>query len=174
MITDSERHMIAARGLLGAALVSGFVAVGCHSQSGPTGAAPGTTHTAKAIDACSMLSAQDISALLGTAVPGKSNNKDPDMGNCSWENPTTLESVSVEIGNSGTARNNTLRPPEAGVPDVTKPGPDGMRLMGGGMVEFAAGNRSNTVQVAVLKLSAEQANSAAINLARKIAPQVPQ
>lgn len=49
-----------------------------------------------------------------------------------------------------------------------------MRLMGGGQVEFAAGNRVNTVQVAVLKLSPDQANSAAINLARKIAPQVPQ
>jgi hypothetical protein len=49
-----------------------------------------------------------------------------------------------------------------------------MRLLGGGQVEFAAGNRVNTVQVAVLKLSPDQANSAAINLARKIAPQVPQ
>ncbi len=39
--------------------------------------------------------------------------------------------------------------------------------------EFAAGNRVNTVQVAVLKLSPDQANSAAINLAKKIAPQVP-
>ncbi len=37
-----------------------------------------------------------------------------------------------------------------------------------------AANRVNTVQVAVLKLSADQANSAAISLARKIAPQVPQ
>ena len=48
-----------------------------------------------------------------------------------------------------------------------------MRLMGGGEVEFAAGNRVDTVQVAVLKLSPDQANSAAIDLARKIAPQVP-
>jgi hypothetical protein len=96
------------------------------------------------------------------------------MGDCSWENPSTLESVSVQISNPGTAQNNKLPPPEAGFPDASKPGPDGMRLMGGGQVEFAAGNRVNTVQVAVLKLSPDQANSAAINLARKIALQVPQ
>jgi hypothetical protein len=50
----------------------------------------------------------------------------------------------------------------------------GMRFMGGGAVEFTTGNRSNTVQVAVLSLAADQTNSAAVNLARKIAPQVPQ
>jgi hypothetical protein len=49
-----------------------------------------------------------------------------------------------------------------------------MRFMGGGAVEFAAGNRDNTVQVAVLRMSADQANSAAVELARKITPQVPQ
>lgn len=172
MIVD--RRVIARRALLGAALVSSFLAAGCHSPGSPPIAAPAPTHTVQPIDACSMLSPQDISALLGSSVPGKSTNKDPEMGNCSWENPTTQESVSLEIGNPGTARNNTLRPPEAGFPNVAKPGPDGMRLMGGGLIEFPAGNRSNTVQVAVLRLSADQANSAAIDLARKVSPKVPQ
>jgi hypothetical protein len=121
-----------------------------------------------------MLSGQDISALLGVTVQGKSTNTDPEMGGCTWDNPSTQESVSVQISNPGTARNNVLAPPEPGFPDPTTPGPDGMRLMGGGTVEFAAGNRSNTVQVAVLRLSADQANSAAVDLARKITPQVPQ
>lgn len=163
-------------GLAGAVVALSCAVVGCQSNSGPTGSSPGpsTTHTATAIDACSMLSPQDISAVLGVAVPGQSTNTDPEMGNCRWENPATEESISVEISNPGTARNNTLPPPEAGFPDPTTPGPDGMRLMGGGQVEFAAGNRSNTVQVAMLKLSAEQANSAAIDLARKITPKVPQ
>ncbi|MGA8546119.1 MAG: hypothetical protein WB785_12780 [Mycobacterium sp.] len=163
--------------LAGAAVALSGPVAGCQSQSGPSGpsnAVPNTTHTAMAIDACSMLSPQDISGVLGVTVPGKSTNKDPEMGNCAWENPTTEESVSVEIGNPGTARNNTLPAPEAGFPDPTTPGPDGMRLMGGGQVEFAAGNRSNTVQVAMLKLSPDQANSAAVDLARKITPKVPQ
>jgi hypothetical protein len=160
-------------------------AAGCQSQgghsgtSGGAGPAPGSqassaAHTANPIDACSMLSSQDISALLGVTVQGKSTNKDPEMADCTWENPSTQESVSVQLSNPGTARNNILPPPESGFADATTPGPDGMRFMGGGTVEFAAGSRDNTVQVAVLRMSADQANSAAVDLARKITPQVPQ
>jgi hypothetical protein len=178
LVAATHRLMITAVALC-------WAAAGCQSQSGPSsnsgGAGPasgsqasGAAHTANPIDACSMLSPQDIAALLGVTVQGKSTNTDPDMGDCTWENPSTQESVSVQISNPGTARNNILPPPEPGFPDPTTPGPDGMRFMGGGSVEFAAGNRSNTVQVAVLRLSADQANSAAVDLARKITPQVPQ
>jgi hypothetical protein len=164
-----------------AATTLGCALAGCQShgtgQSAPgstsAGGAGGTSRAAKPIDACSMLSPQDVSGLLGVTVAGKSNGKNPQLGDCSWENPSTLESISIQISNPGTAVRNTLPPPPAGMPDMSKPGPDGMRLMGGGMVEFAAGNRVNTVQVAVLRLSADQANSAAIDLARKISPQVP-
>ena len=158
-------------------MVLSCAAVGCQShganQSALASSAGGTTNGAKPVDACSMLPPQDISRLLGVTVQGKSTGKDPQMGDCSWENPSTLESISLQISNPGTARNNTLPPPEAGFPDPSKAGPDGMRLLGGGQVEFAAGNRVNTVQVAVLRLSPDQANSAAIDLARKISPQVP-
>ncbi|QZA05842.1 hypothetical protein K3U94_12170 [Mycolicibacter heraklionensis] len=123
------------------------------------------------IDACAMVPAQDIAALLGTTVQGKSTSIRPDMGECTWENRETYESVSLEIGNPGTAPNNTL-PPVDPVYGFT-PGPDGMRYMGSGQVGFAAGDRSNTVQVAVLRLSAEEANAAAVDLAHKIAPKVP-
>lgn len=162
-------------------MVAGCAVASCQShagtasgqQGGSAGAAPSERATAKPIDACSMLSPQDISGLLGVTVQGTSTGKDPQMGDCSWENPATMESISLQISNPGTARNNTLPPPEAGFPEPSKPGPDGMRLLGGGQVEFAAGNRVNTVQVAVLKLSSDQANSAAIDLARKISPRVP-
>ena len=163
-----------------AAVLLCSAAVGCQSQGssgsavGP--AAPTTTVAvagATAIDACSMVSAQDITALLGAVVRGTSTNNDPEVGNCTWTNPATQESVSVEINIPDTARNNTLPPPESGFPDPTTPGPDGMRFLGGGEVEFAAGNRTNTVQVAVLHMSTDQANSAAVDLARKIAPKVP-
>jgi hypothetical protein len=168
-MTPTFKHLV---------VVMAMAAAGCQShpgnQAAPASSAAGTSQKAKPIDACSMLSPQDISGVLGVTVQGKSTGKDPQMGDCSWENPTTLESVSIQISNPGTARNNKLPSAEPGFGDPTKPGPDGMRLMGGGQVEFAAGNRVNTVQVAVLKLSPDQANSAAINLARKIAPQVPQ
>lgn len=111
--------------------------------------------------------------MLGAPATGVSTGKDPDQGDCMWTNTATDESVSLTISNPGTALNDKLPPPAAGFPDPSTPGPDGMRYMGGGGVEFAAGNRVNTVQVAVLRLSAEQANAAAVKLAHEIAPQVP-
>lgn len=156
-------------------LVSACGSSGTSTTAGSTAASQPAATTrsngVKRIDACSMLSPQDISPLLGVAVSGVSTGKTPDMGDCTWTNTATEESVSLTISNSGTARNNTL--PAPSFPDPGTPGPDGMRYMGGGTVEFAAGDRTNTVQVAVLRLSTDQANAAAVNLARKVAPLVP-
>lgn len=157
-------------------------AAGCSSSgsdSATASVAPGTaaassaSDSAVAIDACALVSAEDISALLGGTVEGKSTTTDPELPGCIWENPTTYESVSVEIGNSDTAVNGTLPPPEPGFPEVGTPGPDGMRFLGNGLVEFAAGGRSNTVQVAVLSMAGDEANAAAVELARKIGPRLP-
>ena len=155
---------------------------GCSSQSSvgdgnaeAGGASPTASVAADsaAIDACALLSAQDISALLGTAVAGRSTSTDPTMPGCIWENPDTYESIAVEVGNPGSAANNTLPPPEPGFPDVGTPGPDGMRFLVPGQVEFPAGGRSNMVQVAVMAMSDEEANAAAVDLARKIGPLIP-
>jgi hypothetical protein len=135
-------------------------------SSGPP--APGTP-----IDACKLVSADDIAKLLGNPVEGRSIGG-PDTPACTWENRDTYESVTVEIGNPGTAANGTLPPPEPGFPEVGTPGPDGMRFLATGMVEFPAGGRSNTVQVAVLDLMGPDADNAAVDLARKIGPQLPQ
>jgi hypothetical protein len=165
--------------VLSAALCCAVGACGSGSDSsssktsGNASSSAAASTSAGAIDGCSLLSPDDISALLGTTVQGKSTSTDPQMPACTWENPESYESVSLEIGNPGTAPNNTLPPPEPGFPEVGTPGPDGMRYLGGGQVEFPAGSRSNTVQVAVLKLSADDANAAAVDLARKIGPKIP-
>jgi hypothetical protein len=146
------------------------------NTSAPRGS-QGTTASAaveNAIDACSLLSVDDVSTLLGTSVEGKPTGTDPSLAGCIWENPTSYESVSVEIGAPNTAANNTLPPPEPGFPEVGTPGPDGMRFLGNGLVEFAAAGRSNTVQVAVLSMSADAANAAAVELANKVGPQLSQ
>lgn len=140
-------------------------------QSPPLSAAPAAE---TAIDACTLVSADDITKLLGAPVEGRPLGNDPEMPACTWENQETYESVTVEIGNPGTVVNGTLPPPEPGFPDVGTPGPDGMRFLGSGMVEFPAGGRSNTVQVAVLALLGPDADNAAVDLARKIGPQLPQ
>lgn len=125
------------------------------------------------IDACALIPAADITALLGTSVPGKPTSTTPGTGACMWENQDTYESVTLEIGSPGTAPNNTLPSTDPGFPDGSTPGPDGMRYLGSRQVEFPAGNRSNTVQVAVLKISSDEANAAAVDLARKVGPKVP-
>jgi hypothetical protein len=127
-----------------------------------------------AIDACSLILAEDISALLGVTVEGISTSDDPDLAACLWENPDNYESISLEVGAPGTAVNNALPPPEPGFPEIGTPGPDGMRFLDNGQVEFAAGGRNNSVQVAVLSMSGEQADDAAAELARMVGPQIPE
>ena len=139
------------------------------SPQSSTPPAPGS-----AIDACKLISADDIAKLLGSPVEGRPLSTDPEIPACTWENRDTYESVTLEIGDPGTAINGTLPPPEPGFPEVGTPGPDGMRFLGTGMIEFPAGGRSNTVQVAVLNLLGEAADNAAIDLARKVGPQLPQ
>lgn len=143
------------------------------SDANASASAPTSSASTAAIDACAMIPAADISALLGASVQGKSTSATPETGGCMWENPDTYESVTLEIGNPGTAPSNTLPAPEPGFPDVSTPGPDGMRYLGGRQVEFPAGNRSNTVQVAVLRISSDEADAAAVDLARKVGPKVP-
>ncbi len=171
-----------------AATVTGAVALsclvaGCGSNSAPTGAgapplaqspAGAKPSSASHIDACSMIAPQEISSLLAAPATGVSTGKDPTQADCTWTNSATEESISLTISNPGTALDNKLPPAEPGFPDPTTPGPDGMRYLGGGGVEFAAGDRVNTVQVAVLRMSPDDANAAAVKLAREIAPQVPQ
>jgi hypothetical protein len=140
------------------------------SESSQSSAAP----SAAGIDACKLISADDITKLLGKPIDGKPLGADPEMPACTWENRDTYESVTVEIGNPGTAINGTLAPAEPGFPDVGTPGPDGMRFLASGMVEFPAGGRSNTVQVAVLALMGQDADNAAVDLAHKIGSQLPQ
>jgi hypothetical protein len=152
---------------------------GCGSGGGATGASVGQTSPAHQpaaadsgatpIDICSLVSADDVARLLQAPVAGRPFG----TVSCTWKNPSTYESVSVEIGYAGTAVDNTLAPLQPDQPSAGIPAPDGMRFLGTGLVEFPAGGRSNTVQIAVPRMSGDEVNSAAIELARKITPQIP-
>jgi hypothetical protein len=159
--------------------VACFMIAGCGSDSDGSEKVSGAGQSAGStaadtvgvteIDACALISAQDITRLLGIPVEGTSTGT-----GCLWENPENYESISLEIGSPDTASGGALPPPEAGFPEVGTPGPDGMRFLGGGSVEFPAGGRSNIVQVAVLSMLGEQADEAAIDLARKVGPRIPE
>ncbi|UXA20339.1 DUF3558 family protein [Mycobacterium sp. SMC-4] len=162
-------------------VVSLFALTSCSTHAGTDGTnaasaeAPATEPAADSvvIDACALLSATDVSALLGAPIEGRSTSADPTMPGCIWENPDNYESIAVELGNPGSAGNGTLAPPEPGFPDISRPGPDGMRFLVPGQVEFPAGGRNNMVQVAVLGMTAEESDAAAVDLARTIGPKIP-
>lgn len=139
-------------------------------SSGPSGAA--AEAAGAAIDACALVPADQITSLMGTPTVGEPTGDNPETPGCIWENTETFESVSVEIGNPGTAANGVLPSAQQGSPDPTTPGPDGMRFLGNGVVEFPAAKRANIVQVAVNTLRGDDADNAAVDLARQISSQL--
>ena len=120
-----------------------------------------------------MVSPQDISSLLGAPVQGKPTTQNAKRGGCTWENSTTNESVTLEIGTADSAPKNTLPKPLPGL-EIGALRPDGMRANSEGVVQFASSNRDNSVQVAVIRLTADQRIAAALDLVGKIKPQIPQ
>ncbi|KAA0023521.1 DUF3558 family protein [Antrihabitans cavernicola] len=141
------------------------------SGSGASAAAPaapsgGAKAEGKPIDACALLSPDEIAPIIGVRVDGRSGSTDPSAPVCTWENPTTYTSVTVTIGSTGTAPNNTLPPVPQGFD--ARPGPDGIRFPMSGMAEFAAADRVNNVQVAVPSMPADQAESTAVDFAKKV------
>lgn len=163
----------------GVCCAAGACSSGGHSSGSKAGtsrvatsAASPSPATVASFDACSLLADDEVGTLLGGPIPGQPSAADPQSPGCKWENPATHDVVSVQIGISGTAPNNTLPAPQPGF-DTGVPGPDGMRFLGTGQIEFPAGNRSNVVQMVVGRLSADDANAAAVELARRIGPKVP-
>src|SRR5512141_1665518 len=67
-------------------------------QSSQSSAAP----AASGIDACKLISGDDIAKLLGKPIEGKPIGAGPDIPACTWENRDTYESVTLEIGDPGT------------------------------------------------------------------------
>lgn len=80
-MTANVKHLVVVMAL-------GCAVAGCQShpanQSAPASSGSASPQSAKPIDACAMLSPQDISGVLGVTVQGKSTGKDPQMGDCSW------------------------------------------------------------------------------------------
>ena len=128
---------------------SGATATATAGTAGvPTGAAgtsavpaeAGGPAAAGSIDACSLLTAAEITAVMGTHGAGTGSH-----GRCSWENEDTYYSVTVEIGDPGTAVGGVLPAPLPGA--KTTPGPDGIRYSSSNVAEFLIGDRACQVQV---------------------------
>jgi hypothetical protein len=155
---------------------------GCGSSDSASPAVPGAAEStasaepagvAAAVDACALVSKEEVATLIGVTVDGVPNGVGGRTG-CVWENPDTYESVTVDIGAPDTALDDTLPPlSEPGFPEVAStPGPDGTRILAGA-VEFAAANRYNSVQVATpVTMTPDESIAAAVDLIQKIKPQL--
>ncbi|WP_326550424.1 DUF3558 family protein [Micromonospora sp. NBC_01813] len=113
----------------------------------PAGAAndqPAGSASQPAVDACTLLTADEVTPIIGThdgGGPGAGVGESV----CVWENPDTYHSVTVSIGGAGTAASGEL--PAESAYGETEPGPDGIRFAPGGIAEFIVGDRASEVQV---------------------------
>lgn len=127
--------------------------------------------TADAIDACALVPEADVAALIGdNGGPQAFDGTGGDGGGCTWENPDTYLSVTVDIGQTGTAVGGVLPAWEPALGPEQTLG-DEMRLLGPGSVEFASADRLNAVQV-VTDPGSDADTDKAVELARSVRAQL--
>ncbi len=159
-----------------AALALALALAGCGATTVTGSAGPeGSAATAPAeaagggggapFDACALVPAADIKALIGANDGGKAPGPVGDGGQCVWTNTDNQYSVTVDVGATGTAVN--------GLPEIdpalgtAEPLPDGMRYFAGA-VDFAAKGRSCYVQVATNETADGGDKGAAATLAKAV------
>ncbi|SDG78664.1 DUF3558 family protein [Pseudonocardia oroxyli] len=112
------------------------------------------------IDGCALLSAAEVSDLIGANDGGRPSGISTAGGGCMWENQTTYHSVTVEVGNPGSAPGGVLPKWDPMLGEERKVGTD-MRDINGG-IEFAAGDRDCMVQVSTTDAAADRASGLAL------------
>ncbi|WFE98979.1 hypothetical protein [Micromonospora sp. WMMD964] len=118
---------------------------------------------AKPIDACALLSADEVAQVIGTTGAGGPRAGDSGDGgsSCVWENPETYHSITIDIGSAGTAVGGDL--PAESPYGQTEPGADGIRFASGGIAEFALRDRACEIQV-VTRVTDNSDRSTAVRL----------
>jgi Protein of unknown function (DUF3558) len=122
-----------------------------------------------AFDACALVPAADVQALIGANDGGVAATPVGTGGNCVWTNKDNEYSVTVDIGATDTAVN--------GLPELdpalgeAEPLDDGMRYFAGA-VDFAAQGRSCSVQVATNNTADGGDKGAAVELAKAVKARV--
>ncbi|WP_158609358.1 DUF3558 family protein [Micromonospora musae] len=130
-------------------LALGLLLAGCSGSSSDPDAPPaeptpaGSSSAAAApadakeapVDACALLTDAEVTAVLGRHEGGR-----PGEGSCVWENPESYHSVTVEIGEPGTAATGRLPTPDPAFGEP-EPGPDGIRFVRGNGAEFVVDDR---------------------------------
>ena len=130
----------------------------------------GSSGGAKKIDACTLLSDADATALLGEPVSKKGPAGGVGESTCEWDT-ATYHSVSISVGSPDTAPNDKLTlDPILGTPSPIA-ALNGKGAYAGGQAYFTAGNRLNSIQVVSVAGDADRskAEQLAVTVAAKIA-----
>jgi uncharacterized protein YceK len=118
------------------------------------------------LDACALLPAAEVEALVGPGTTGTPS--DGVASNvCEWENQDTYYSVTLEIGQPGSAAGGQLPPWEPIAGEERSLG-DGMREGPGGGVEFVAGDRDCFVLVVTEDLGGSADEATAVEIAQQV------
>jgi Protein of unknown function (DUF3558) len=140
-------------------------------------ASPGTTAASsgggeKKIDACGLVSDDEAKTVLGEVVTKKGPTSGVGESVCEWDTATE-HSITVSVGSPGTAPGDKLTlDPILGKGDpVAALGGKGF-YVAGGEVDFAAGNRYNSVQV--VSVAGDADRSKAEQLAVELTPKIGQ
>jgi hypothetical protein len=141
-------------------------------------ASPGTTAAASSgggetkIDACGLVSDDEAKTVLGEAVTKKGPTSGVGESVCEWDTATD-HSITVSVGSPGTAPSDklTLDPILGKAVPVAALGGKGF-YVAGGEVDFAAGNRYNSVQV--VSVAGDADRSKAEQLAVELTPKIGQ
>jgi hypothetical protein len=139
----STRHRmlggLAVLTLLGtAAACSGDTAAGS-----PTATKKPVT-TKAAVDSCTLLEKDEIEGIIGGNDGGHPGGGVGESV-CEWDNETNYHSITVSIGNQGTAAGGKLPVDEVAGPG--DPGPDGIRFASDNTANFVIANRVCYLQV---------------------------
>jgi hypothetical protein len=161
----------------GCGAVTGSPSAGGSGGSAPPPAAatataddqPDAPDVDNVVEACDLLSDEDVEPFVGD-VEGQENPVGGDGGSCTWTNPTTYNSVSLEIGLSGTAPGDELPAWDDSI-GPEKPLSDGLRATAGGQVEFVVDTRDCFLQVATTN-GGDADEQAAARLAVKVRDQL--
>jgi hypothetical protein len=114
-----------------------------------------------AVDACGLLEEAEIAPYVPATGPGSGGD-----GVCSWENPDTFESVTITVGEPGTAVDDLPEPsPYPDAEPIDGVGADARYSASNGLVEFVADGRTCDLQVASVTLDEAAQRAAAIELA---------
>jgi hypothetical protein len=114
-----------------------------------------------AVDACTLLEEAEVAPHVLATGPGSGSD-----GVCTWENPDTFESVTLTVGEPGTAVDDLPEPsPYPDAEPVDGVGADARYSASNGIVEFVAGDRACELQLASVTLDDAAQRAGAIELA---------